>query len=168
MKILILLLITTILFSCSQKSGTVLSDEQKKQIQNEIQSVIAEIHDAAAKVDTTNLYDVFSFADNDFTYVETSGAFYDKTAYKNMVRQFYAPLTSEIIEKGTEKYTYLSEDNVLWTYSGALIATYKNGQEVRYDPFGMSMLFRKIDSKWKVVFLQESTQEHAQTDSTKH
>ena len=85
-----------------------------------------------------------------------------------MVRQFYAPLTSEIIAKGTEKYTYLSEDNVLWSYSGALIATYKNGQEVRYEPFGMSMLFRKVESKWKVVFLQESTQEHAQTDSTKH
>jgi hypothetical protein len=145
-----------------------LSEKQKKQIQNEIQHVIAQIHEATANVDTVKLYEVFSFADNNFTYVETSGAFYDKTAYKNMVRQFYAPLTSEIIAKGTEKYTYLSEDNVLWSYSGALIATYKNGQEVRYEPFGMSMLFRKADSKWKVVFLQESTQEHAQTDSTKH
>ncbi len=168
MKVSIPLLIATILFSCSQKSSTALSDEQKKQIQNEIQLVIAQIHEAAAKVDTTKLYEVFSFVDNNFTYVETSGAFYDKTAYKNMVRQFYAPLTSEIIAKGTEKYTYLSEDNVLWSYSGALIATYKNGQEVRYEPFGMSMLFRKINSKWKVVFLQESMQEHAQTDSTKH
>ena len=144
-----------------------LSEEQKKQIQKEIQSVIGVIHDAAAKVDTTKLYEVFSFTNNDFTYVETSGAFYDKTAYKNMVRQFYAPLSSEMIPKGTEKYTYLSEDNVLWSYSGSLIATYKNGQEVKYDPFGMSMLFRKIDSKWKVVFLQESTQEHAQADTTK-
>ena len=152
MKVLIPLLITTILFSCSQKSGTVLSDEQKKQVQNEIQSVIAEIHEATAKVDTTKLYGVFSFADNEFTYMETSGAFYDKTAYKNMVRQFYAPLKSEIIEKGAEKYTFLSEDNVLWSYSGALVATYKNGQEVKYEPFGMSMLFRKVDSKWKVVF----------------
>lgn len=168
MKVLIPLLITTLLFSCSKKSNSALGEGQKKQIQNEIQPVIAQIYEAAANVDTTKLYDVFSFADNDFMYVETSGAFYDKTAYKNMVRQFYAPLTSEIIAKGTEKYTYLSEDNVLWSYSGALVATYKNGQEVRYEPFGMSMLFRKVDSKWKVVFLQESTQEHAQTDSTKH
>lgn len=59
-------------------------------------------------------------------------------------------------------------DNVLWSYSGALIATFKNGQVVRYEPFGMSMLFRKVDSKWKVVFLQESTQEHAQADAIKH
>ena len=168
MKVLIPFLITTMLFSCTQKSNSVLSEEQKKQIQNEIQPVIAQIHEAAANVDTTKLYEVFSFGDNDFTYVETSGAFYDKSAYKNMVRQFYAPLKSEIIAKGIEKYTYLSADNVLWSYSGALVATYKNGQEVRYEPFGMSMLFRKVDDKWKVVFLQESTQEHAQTDSTKY
>ena len=168
MKVLIPFLITTILLSCTQKSNSALSEEQKKQIQNEIQPVIAQIHEATANVDTTKLYEIFSFADNDFMYVETSGAFYDKTAYKNMVRQFYAPLTSEIIAKGTEKYTYLSADNVLWSYSGALVATYKNGQEVRYEPFGMSMLFRKVDGKWKVVFLQESTQEHAQTDSTKY
>ncbi len=168
MKVLTPLLITIILFSCSQKSNTELSEDQKQQIQSEIQSVIGEIHDAAAKVDTTKLYNLFSFSGNDFTYVETSGVFYNKAAYKNMVRQFYAQLTSEIIAKGTEKYMYLSEDNVLWSYSGALIATYKNGQEVRYEPFGMSMLFRKINSKWKVVFLQESMQEHAQTDSTKH
>lgn len=103
MKVLILLLITTILFSCSQKSNVALSEEQKKQIQNEIQPVIAQIHDAAAKADTSKLYDVFSFADNEFMYVETSGAFYDKTDYKKMVRQFYAPLVSEIITKGMEK-----------------------------------------------------------------
>lgn len=168
MKVLIPFLITAMLFSCTQKSNSALSEEQKTQIKNEIQPVIAQIHKAAAQVDTTKLYEVFSFADNDFTYVETSGAFYDKTAYKNMVRQFYAPLTSEIIAKGTEKYTYLSAENVLWSYSGALVAIYKNGQEVRYEPFGMSMVFRKVDGKWKVVFLQESTQEHAQTDTTKH
>ncbi len=168
MKILTPLLITIMLFSCNQKPNGVLSEEQKKKIQNEIQPVIAQIHEAAAKVDTTKLYEAFSFAGNDFMYVETSGAFYDKTAYKNMVHQFYEPLSGEIIEKGTEKYTYLSTDNVLWSYSGALVATYKNGQVVRYEPFGMSMLFRKVDSKWKVVFLQESTQEHAQADTIKH
>ena len=168
MKVLIPFLFITILLSCNEKSNNQLSEVQKEQIQSEIQPVIAQIHEAAAHVDTTKLYEVFSFTDNDFTYIETSGAFYDKAAYKQMVREFYGPLTSEIIAQGKEKFTYLSADNVLWSYSGALIAKYKNGQEIRYEPFGMSMLFRKIDSKWKVVFLQESTQEHTQTDSTKH
>ncbi len=67
-----------------------------------------------------------------------------------MVRQFY------------------SENNVLWSYSGALIVTYKNGQKAKYEPFGMTLLFRKTNNKWKVVFLQESTQEPPQADTTQH
>lgn len=58
---------------------------KRKKYKNEIQPVIEQIHEAAAKVDTSKLYEVLSFAGNDFIYVETSGAFYDKAAYKNMV-----------------------------------------------------------------------------------
>ncbi|TMI97876.1 MAG: DUF3804 domain-containing protein [Bacteroidetes bacterium] len=59
-----------------------------------------------------------------------------------------------------------NRDNVLWNYSGALTATFKNGEKATYDPFAMTMLFKKINDKWKVVFLQESTQEPS--DTTKH
>jgi hypothetical protein len=165
MRILILL-IPVMLFSCAQKSNGALSEEEKKKIQDEIQTVIAQIRQAAANVDSTKLYESFALDDKDFTYVEITGAFYDQAAYKKMVREFYGPLQSEIIGKGKEKYTFLSEDNVLWSYSGSLTATFKNSQQATYDPFGMTMLFKKTNSKWKVVFLQESTQEPA--DTTKH
>ena len=168
MKAILTLLIATLLFSCTQKSNNVLNEVQKKELQEELQPVIAQIYEAAAHVDTTKLYEVFSFENNEFTYIETSGVFYDQAAYKQMVRQFYGPLTSEIIAKGIEKYTYLSKDNILWSYSGALTATYKNGQQVKYEPFGMSLLFKNINSKWKVVFLQESTQEPPHADTTNH
>ena len=112
MKAILRLLIATLLFSCTQKSNSV-SEVQKKELQEELQPVIAQIYEAAARVDTTKLYEVFSFENNEFTYIETSGVFYDQAAYKQMVRQFYGPLTSEIIAKGIEKYTYLSKYNLL-------------------------------------------------------
>ena len=142
-----------------------MNEEQKKKIQEEIQPVIAQLYEAAAHVDTIKLYEVFSFAHSDFTYIETTGAFYDEAAYKKMVRQFYGMLMSEIIQKGREKYIHTEENNVLWSYSGALTAIFKNGQQAKYEPFGMTLLFRKINDKWKVVFLQESTQEPAQANT---
>jgi len=151
------------IFSCTQKTKNVLNEDQKKKIKGEIQSVISRIYDAAAHVDTTKLFEVFSFSDKDFVYIETTGAFYDSSAYKQMVLQFYGLLTSEMIARGSEKYTYLDEDNVLWSYSGSLTATFKNNQRAKYEPFGMTMLFRKTNGKWKVVFLQESTQESQAT-----
>ncbi|MBI1782438.1 MAG: nuclear transport factor 2 family protein [Sphingobacteriales bacterium] len=167
MKVFIPLLITTMIFSCTQKSNNALSEEQKKQIQNEIQPVIAQLYEAAAHVDTTKLYEIFSFADN-FTYIEITGTFYDQVVYKQMVGQFWGQITSEMIAKGTEKYTYLSANDVLWSYSGAITVTFKNGQQAKYDPFGMSLLFKKTNDHWKIVFVQESTQEPVQADTTKH
>ena len=157
MKIFILL-IAVILFSCTQQSKTANAEIDTKKIQTEVEAVIAQIYDAAAHVDSAKLYEVFSFADPDFTYMEVTGVFYDEAAYKKMVREFYGPLKSEILTKGTEKFTFLNENNVLWSYSGAVTANYKEGKQEVYDPFGMTMLFRKTDDKWKVVFLQESTQ----------
>jgi ketosteroid isomerase-like protein len=167
MKILNSLLVATILFSCTQKSDSKLSEEQKKRIQEEIQPVIVKLYDAAAHADTAKLYDLFSFED-DFTYIEITGEFYNEAAYKQMAGQWFNTITSEVIEKGAEKYNYINEDNVIWSYSGALTATYKDGRKEKYNPFGMTLIFKKINNQWKAVFIQESTQQSAAEDTTKH
>jgi ketosteroid isomerase-like protein len=149
-----------------QRSSKTLSEDQQNKIWDDIQTVITQIRDAAANVDSTKLYDAFTLDDKGFTYVDIDGTSYDQSAYRQMVHEFYGPLQSEIIAKGKERFTYLSEDNVLWNYSGALTATFKNGEKATYDPFAMTMLFKKTNNKWKVVFLQESTQEPS--DTTKH
>lgn len=166
MKKLFLLLISAMLFSCTQKSNSTLSEDQKKKIQDEIQPVIAQLREAAAHVDTTKLYDIFSF--DDFMYVEISGTFYNQAEYKQMVGQFWGQITSEMIAQGIEKYIYLSENYVLWSNSCAVTVTFKNGKQAKYEPFGMTLLFKKINDKWKIVFVQESTQEPPPAVTTKH
>ena len=166
MKILTLLFVATMLFSCAQESDTKLSEEQKKKIQEEIQPVIMKLYDAAAHADTTKLYDLISFKD-DFTYIEITGEFYDEATYKQMAGQWFNMINSELIEKGSEKYNYINENNVVWSYSGALTATYKNGRQEKYNPFGMTLILKKINNQWKVTFIQESTQQPVE-DTTKH
>ena len=163
---LLMIVASGMLFSCAQTSNGLLSDEQKKKMQDEIQPVIAQVYDAAAHADTSKLFDANSFTD--FTYTEITGEFYSPADYKQMAGQWFGMITSEIIDKGTEKYDYIDENNVLWSYSGALTATYKNGQQDKYKPFGMTFLFRKINDKWKIVFIQESAQQPAPADTTKH
>ena len=160
-----ILFIAVILCSCTQKQENKLSKEQTEKIKQDVQAVITQIRDAAANVDTTKLYDAFALDDKNFTYMEITGAYYDVNAYKQMVRDFYGPLKTEIIGKGEERFSYVSEDNVLWHYSGVLTAVSKNGQQSKYEPFGMSMLFKKYNDKWKVIFIQESTQELAKVDT---
>jgi len=167
MKAILTIITITIFFltSCNQNFPGGLTNSEKEEIKKDIQQVIQQISDAAARVDTAKLYEAFDFHNNDFLYIETSGVFYDQSKYKQMVQEFYGPLTSEIIGKGDEKYTYLDKNSVLWSYSGTLTAKFKKGETKVYEPFGMSMLFKKINDKWKVVFLQESTQENASMNS---
>ena len=160
-------LLPAILISCTQGSNNVLSDEQKKEIRSGIQPVIEQVFDAAAHADTAKLFDAFSF-DGQFTYLDITGDFYEPDVYKQMAGQWFAMITNEIIEKGTEKYNYINEDNVAWSCSGTLTATYKNGKREIYKPFGMTIMFRKINNKWKGVFIQESGQQPVAADTTNH
>ena len=161
------LLIPAILLSCTQGSNNVLSDEQKKEIQSGIQPVIEQVFDAAAHADTAKLFDAFSI-DGQFTYLDITGEFYEPAVYKQMAGQWFDMITREIIEKGTEKYNYINKDNVAWSCSGTLTATYKNGKREIYKPFGMTIIFRKMNDKWEAVFIQESSQQPVAADTTSH
>ena len=161
------LIIAAILISCTQGSNNVLSDEQKKEIQSGIQPVIEQVFDAAAHADTAKLFDAFS-VDAQFTYLDITGEFYEPAVYKQMAGQWFDMITREIIEKGTEKYNYINKDNVAWSCSGTLTATYKNGKREIYKPFGMTIIFRKMNDKWEAVFIQESSQQPVAADTTSH
>jgi hypothetical protein len=90
--------------------------------------------------------------------MEITGAYYDVTAFKKMVYDFYGALKTEILKKGNEKFFYLNENNVLWSSSTGITVDYKDGKREVYEPFGITLLLRRNDNKWKIVFIQESTQ----------
>jgi len=155
---LFILLVAVAFFSCNQQPKTAAAELDTKKIQTEVQTVITQLYDAAAHADSILLYDLFSFTDPDFAYMEITGEYYDVSAFKNMVSQFYGSIKTEVLKKSKEKFVYLNENNVLWSSSTTLTADYKDGKREVYEPFGITMLLRKKDDKWKIVFLQESTQ----------
>jgi len=159
---LFIILSVAFLVSCSQQEHSELTEKEKAGIATEIGSVVDHIREAASHADTTGLFEAFKL-DDQFLYIETSGAFYNEAQYRAMARKWYGMITAEIIEKGSEKFVYLDHGTVLWSYSGALRLDFKSGEKNRFSPFGMTMLFRKFGTEWKIVFMQESTQEAAAT-----
>ena len=155
---LFVLLVAVALFSCKQQSKTAAAEFDTAKIQTEVQALITQIRDAALHADSTSLYELFALNDPDFAYMEITGVFYDNTAFKKMVHDFYGAIKTEVLRKGIEKFVYLNESNVLWSSSTVVTVDYKDGKQEVYDPFGITLLLRKIDNKWKIIFLQESTQ----------
>lgn len=158
MRLFIIILVSVALFSCKQQSKTAADEFDTAKIQTEVQAVVTQIRDAALHADSTSLYELFALNDPDFAYMEITGVFYDSTAFKKMVHDFYGAIKTEILKKGTEKFVYINENNVLWSSSTGITVDYKDGKREIYEPFGITTLLRKKDSNWKIVFLQESTQ----------
>lgn len=155
---LFILLVAVAFFSCNQQPKTAAIEPDTAKIQTEVQAIISQIREAALQADSTRLFELFALNDPDFAYMEITGAFYDVTAFKKMVHDFYGAIKTEILKKGNEKFFYLNESNVLWSSSTVVTVDYKDGKQEVYEPFGITLLLRKIDNKWRIVFLQESTQ----------
>lgn len=158
MRLFIIILVAVALFSCKHQSKTAAAELDTAKIQTEVQEVVTQIRDAALHADSTSLYELFAFTDPDFTFMEITGAFYDVTAYKKMIHDFFGAIKTEILKKGKEKFVYINENNVMWSSSTGITVDYKDGKREIYEPFGITTLLRKKDGKWKIVFLQESTQ----------
>jgi hypothetical protein len=155
---LFILLVAIALFSCKQQSKTAGVELDTAKIQTEVQAVVMKIREAALHADSARLYELFALNDPDFAYMEITGTYYDVTAFKKMVQDFYGAIKTEILRKGNEKFYYLNENNVLWSSSAGITVDYKDGKREVYEPFGITLLLRKKDNKWKIVFIQESTQ----------
>lgn len=155
---LLILLVAVVFFSCQQQSKTATAELDTAKIQTEVQAVVTQIREAALQADSTRLFELFALNEPDFAYMEITGAYYDVTAFKKMVHDFYGAIKTEILRKGNEKFYYLNENNVLWSSSAGITVDYKDGKREVYEPFGITLLLRKKDNKWKIVFIQESTQ----------
>lgn len=165
MKKLTLLLIPALVLSCTQNSGTTLTDEQKQKNSEEIKSVISQFFEAAAKADSIKLLDIFA-ATPDSRYIGTEGEMLDYTAFKQMIGQFYSTINTEIIKEGTQKITHIDANTVLWTNHGSVTTEFKNGWQLSYKPFVITLLLKKADNKWKATFIQESGKLSADSDTT--
>jgi hypothetical protein len=55
-----------------------------------------------------------------------------------------------------EEFSVIDENNVLWIFSGRVIAKGKDNTPIEIDPFAVSSYFQKINSRWKYVFGHES------------
>jgi hypothetical protein len=52
-------------------------------------------------------------------------------------------------------FTFIDKRNVILTYAGTAIATFKNKQQMKIDPFSATLFFRKFDDSWKVIYTNE-------------
>jgi hypothetical protein len=152
---LIFLVLLIVCFSC-ETNNQPLSDAQKEKIKGEIKKVvntfIKGIEEANADMVMESFLDSPDFVDI------TNGMVF---SYNDLVamKPNFDPILNQKCTIVNEKYAFLDKLTVLYTAETKWSTNYKDGHSSVTDPQAFLIIFKKIDKRWKVIYLVDSNVE---------
>jgi hypothetical protein len=152
---LIFLALLIFCISCETNNKPV-SDAQKEKIKGEVKKVVNSFIKGCEEANTDMVME--SFLDSpDFIDI-TNGMTFSYKEMMDMKPNFNAILNQKctIIN---EKYTFLDKSTVLYTAETKWSTNYKDGHSSITDPQAFLFTFKKIDDKWRIIYLVDSSVE---------
>ena len=151
-KRFIFLVLLIVCFSC-ESSNKPLSDAQKEKIKGEVKEVV---NDFIKGCEETNADMVMeSFLDSpDFIDI-TNGMTFSYKEMMDMKPNFNAILNQKCTLIN-EKFAFPDKSIVLYTAETKWSTNYKDGHSSITDPQVFLITFKKIDNKWRVIYLVDS------------
>jgi hypothetical protein len=149
---LIFLVLLIVCFSCGTNNKPV-SDAQKEKIKGEVKEVVNNMIKGAEEANFDKmiepLYDspYFVFYTNGLTF-----NYQDVLAMKSAFDQ----VLNQKITIIDEKYTFLDNSSVIYTSDITSAVNYKDGHSTLLEPEALEFIFKKIDSKWKIIHYCDS------------
>ena len=152
---LIFLALLIFCISCETNNKPV-SDAQKEKIKGEVKKVVDSFIKGCEEANADMVME--SFLDSpDFIDI-TNGMTFCYKEMMDMKPNFNAILNQKctIIN---EKYTFLDKSTVLYTAETKWSTNYKDGHSSITDPQAFLFTFKKIDDKWRIIYLVDSNVE---------
>ena len=152
---LVILLMLIGCFSCGINNKPV-SDAQKEKIKRELKEIvntfIKGIEEANADMVMESFLDSPDFVDI------TNGMVF---SYKDLVamKPNFDAILNQKCTIVNEKYTFLDKLTVLYTAETKWSTNYKDGHSSITDPQAFLITFKKIDNKWRIIYLVDSNVE---------
>jgi hypothetical protein len=73
-----------------------------------------------------------------------------------MNEEYFDVLESQTYTHDVVMFTFVYRNTVILTYGGSALTTLKCQQQLTIDPFAATLVFRKMDSSWKIIYSHES------------
>ena len=152
---LVILLMLIGCFSCGINNKPV-SDAQKEKIKRELKEIVNTFIKGIEEANADIVME--SFLDSpDFTDITNGMVF----SYKDLVamKPNFDVILNQKCTIVNEKYTFLDKLTVLYTAETKWSTNYKDGHSSVTDPQAFLIIFKKIDNRWKVIYLVDSNVE---------
>lgn len=142
------------LFSCKNESSE-LTSKEKETIKKEISAQVEKIVKGAGQLNIEMAMSPYSNA-SDFLVVNPDGTFLDYNGMKEANTESFKQLNSMKFVTKNEQFKFLTKNKVLLTWYGQNEFEMKTGEKMKIESYVGTMLFKKIDNEWKIVYAHES------------
>ena len=141
--------------SCNNATDLPLSDSEKATLMNEVKPVLTQIIQGSESGNIDKALEPYWNAP-EFISVG-NGQVNDFNGFKDGNKQYFEVLDSQKFTEKDTKYTFLDNKTVIATWCGTGLASLKDSQKLNIDPYVATLVFRKMNEGWKVVYTHEST-----------
>lgn len=152
---LLITLVLFFLFGCAKQEPAQMTAQEQETAKKEIREVVNLILQAANKMDVEALLQPYSNSP-DFILFNTDGSMVDYQGDKNGTVEWFKSLAALKITTVKDEFRFLPNNIVLCAWLGKCEMTLKTGEQQKIDAYGVTLVFRKIDNQWKVIYSHES------------
>lgn len=156
MKINVLVFVLFSLFySCYGQNTSQLSPQEQETIKVELHNSVEKILRNLEKGDVDLALEPYVHSD-DFTAVGLDGSIVGYQSLKTDNEDFINSFQSLKFTTVTEDFNFLTNEIVLYLWSGKLEMISDKGEKSNFDKETVTIIFKKIDKRWKAIFQHES------------
>lgn len=139
--------------ACNQNNNTVITGKGKDAIKTEVQKTVDSFLGMAAKADMK----VFDYFEGAADYVGIADGY--KLSFADLKKgnaDAFAVIKSQVFNKKFEEIRVMDKDNVVWTWNGDDLVTFKNDSTFNIKDYSITALLKKNNDNWKIVYSHES------------
>ena len=140
---------------CTSQQNDQPTQQQKDQIKSEVKAAVDSIFANIERLDANGVLQYF-WDSPDFVAYNADGSHADFQAAKKALTDGIAGSTSFKPILREEEFRVVTRDFVVYSRVQRAEIVLNSGDKMIADPDAMTVLFRKIDGQWKVVYSHES------------
>ena len=146
------------LCACTDKNQSLVSQNEKEKIANEVELVLNSYFDGCRNLDVNKAFKELFFEASDFIYIGIDGSFMNYNDLYTIANQVFSTYKKAEFIIHETKIRVISRDVALASVNFT-DAFYSPEAKETYPNCGSTFVLNKIDDEWKIIHFHESFQE---------
>lgn len=92
-----------------------------------------------------------------FLHISAEGKMRNYEELKKICSDYYTSLKQQKLSTIVEKFIVIDVSHVIVSWTGNIVAEFKNGERMIMNNYSVSNVFKKIDDNWKIIHSHESS-----------